>query len=146
MLPASNSDMHKEAVVLRWGTSSLYMRLRILQARLPMTLVQETLSYLYKVEDPSAHPCHRGGFPVQVRNVEGIVGIVIIDRLGQDDHCVIVHGIQEDTSRTQLYLYVVRRDHLPVGWFSLFPVLYRKVATMKFEMVYVKENWVDDAL
>jgi len=88
----------KEAVVLRWGTSSLRMQLQLLRIN-PTKPVQETLKYLYEIADPSVYACHRGGFPVRVKNVEGIVGVIVVNGLSQDNHNVIVDGITEYLAR-----------------------------------------------
>lgn len=83
----------KEAVVLRWGTSSMCMRLRMEQ---PGRHVQESLKDKFEMADPSTYGCHGGGFPVRVTNVEGVVGVIVVSGLTQeDDHAVIVEGIQE---------------------------------------------------
>ncbi|KAH0826937.1 hypothetical protein J3R83DRAFT_4562 [Lanmaoa asiatica] len=83
----------KEAVVQRWGTSSLRMRLWMEQ---PGKSVQESLKDKFEMADPSTYGCHGGGFPVRVKNVEGIVGVIVVSGLKQeDDHTVIVEGIQE---------------------------------------------------
>ena len=83
----------KEAVVLRWGTSSLSMAAH-------MRLVSQSgkaSMHRFEMADPSERVCHGGGFPVRVKNVEGIVGVIVVDGLnqGEDDHGVIVDCIQE---------------------------------------------------
>ena len=91
--PGTHPDnMHwvkrKEAVVLRWGMSSLRMR--------PDAWKQESLKDLFEMADPSVYAFHGGGFPVRVKSVEGIVGVVVVDGLKHDDnHGVIVDCIQE---------------------------------------------------
>jgi uncharacterized protein (UPF0303 family) len=47
---------------------------------------------------------HEGasGFPVRVRNVEGVVGVIVVSGLKlEDDHDVIVEGIQEYLARNR---------------------------------------------
>lgn len=57
---------------------------------------QEGLKAKFEVGDPSVYACHGGGFPVRVKNVEGIVGVIVVSGLKQeDDHGVIVDGIKE---------------------------------------------------
>ncbi|KAG8217998.1 hypothetical protein J3R82DRAFT_6188 [Butyriboletus roseoflavus] len=85
----------KEAVVLRWGTSSLCMRVRMEQPFKHVN-VQESLKDKFEMADPSVYACHGGGFPVRVKNVEGVVGVIVVSGLKQeDDHAVIVEGIQK---------------------------------------------------
>jgi len=84
----------KEAVVLRWGMSTACMREQVLQAR-PSKSVQETLKDLYEIADPTMYACQGGGFPVRVKNVGGIVGVIVVSGLGYDDHQMIVDGIKE---------------------------------------------------
>lgn len=83
----------KEAVVLRWGCSTMRMRLT-LQAK------AKTLQEVFEMGDPSIYAVHGGGFPVKVKGVEGVVGVIVVSGLAQeDDHCVIVDGIQEYLAR-----------------------------------------------
>ncbi|KAG1720315.1 uncharacterized protein EDB91DRAFT_1076775 [Suillus paluster] len=79
----------KEAVVLRWGCSTMGMRLS-LQTR-GMTLQEK-----FEMSDPSIYAVHGGGFPVKVKGVEGVIGVIVVSGLAQeDDHGVIVDGIKE---------------------------------------------------
>ncbi|KAG1827405.1 uncharacterized protein BJ212DRAFT_1474558 [Suillus subaureus] len=83
----------KEAVVLRWGCSTMRMRLSM-QAK------AKTLQEVYEMSDPSIYAVHGGGFPVKVKGVEGVVGVIVVSGLAQeDDHSVIVDGIQEYLAR-----------------------------------------------
>ncbi|KAF8447249.1 hypothetical protein L210DRAFT_3525365 [Boletus edulis BED1] len=85
----------KEEVVLRWGTSTIRMRMQLEQT-LPGTTTQQALKDKFEVTDPSVYACHGGGFPVRVKNVEGVAGVIVVSGLKQeDDHGVIVDGIQE---------------------------------------------------
>ena len=83
----------KEAVVLTWGTSSL----RMLVSRIEHG--DESLKAQFGIADLSAYAFHGGGFPVRVKNVEGIVGVIVVDGLkhwkGKDNHAVVVDCIQE---------------------------------------------------
>lgn len=58
--------------------------------------LQQSLKDKFEMADPSTYACHGGGFPVRVKNVEGIVGVIVVSGLKQeDDHGVIVDAIQE---------------------------------------------------
>lgn len=84
----------KEAVVLRWGMSTLRMRLRLQEGH-PTWPAQDSLRNRLEVADPSVYAFHGGGFPVRVKNVEGIVGVIVVSGLKNDDnHDVIVECIQ----------------------------------------------------
>jgi len=79
----------KEAVVLRWGCSTMRMRLSLEERG-------RTLQETYEMSDPSVYAVHGGGFPVKVKGVEGVVGVIVVSGLKQeDDHAVIVDGIKE---------------------------------------------------
>ena len=84
----------KEAVVLRWGMSSLRMLAQTGYMQ-PGMYTQESLKNMYEMADPSVYTCRGGGFPIRVKNVEGIVGVIVVDGLKEDDHWVIVDCIQE---------------------------------------------------
>ncbi|OJA21479.1 hypothetical protein AZE42_11378 [Rhizopogon vesiculosus] len=79
----------KEAVVLRWSCSTMRMRLGLLDKG-------KTLQEAFEMSDPSIYAVHGGGFPVKVKGVEGVVGVIVVSGLTQeDDHAVIVDGIKE---------------------------------------------------
>lgn len=79
----------KEAVVLRWNCSTMRMRLMLRNRG-------KTLQETFEMSDPSIYAVHGGGFPVKVRGVEGVVGVIVVSGLTQeDDHDVIVNGIKE---------------------------------------------------
>ncbi|KAG9313313.1 hypothetical protein JVU11DRAFT_5617 [Chiua virens] len=85
----------KEAVVLRWGMSTLRMRVKM-ETEQPGTAVQAALKDKFEMQDPSVYGCHGGGFPVRVKGVEGVVGVIVVSGLKQeDDHAVIVNAIRE---------------------------------------------------
>ncbi|KAG2106796.1 uncharacterized protein F5147DRAFT_746218 [Suillus discolor] len=74
---------------MHWGCSTMRMRLS-LQTK------TKTLQEVYEMSDPSIYAVHGGGFPVKVEGVEGVVGVIVVSGLAQeDDHSVIVDGIQE---------------------------------------------------
>ncbi|KAF9220120.1 DUF336-domain-containing protein [Gyrodon lividus] len=82
----------KEAVVLRWGVSTMRMRLTVQEHG---TSVQQSLKNRFEMADLSIYACHGGGFPVKVKGVEGIVGVIVSGLAQEDDHAVIVEGIKE---------------------------------------------------
>ncbi|KIJ16087.1 hypothetical protein PAXINDRAFT_168686, partial [Paxillus involutus ATCC 200175] len=85
----------KEAVVRRWGVSTLRMGLEMRQ---PGKSVQQAVKDTFELEDSSAYCCHAGGFPVKVRGVEGVVGVIVVSGVAKPDeswHNVIVDGIKE---------------------------------------------------
>ena len=84
----------KEAVVLRWEMSTLRMQM-YLQLEHPTWHIQEAAKVKLEVADPSIYAFHGGGFPVRVKNVEGIVGVIVVSGLGHNDHEVIVESIQQ---------------------------------------------------
>lgn len=91
----------KEAVVLRWGTSTLRMRMQM-ESSFSTTDTQMALKAKYEMADPSVYACHGGGFPVRVEGVEGVVGVIVVSGLKQeDDHAVIVEGIREYLGRVR---------------------------------------------
>ncbi|KAF9242030.1 hypothetical protein BU15DRAFT_72961 [Melanogaster broomeanus] len=85
----------KEAVVLRWGVSTMRMELAIKE---PGKSAQQSLKDRFEIADPSIYGCHGGGFPVKVKGVEGVVGVIVVSGVAKQDeswHAVIVEGIQE---------------------------------------------------
>ncbi|KAH7889137.1 hypothetical protein F5I97DRAFT_1827060 [Phlebopus sp. FC_14] len=83
----------KEQTVLRWGKSSLGMRLGLQVAGKSM---QQALKDKFEMSDPSIYGCHGGGFPIKVKGVEGLVGVIVVSGLAQeDDHMLIVDAIKE---------------------------------------------------
>ncbi|KAF9242031.1 hypothetical protein BU15DRAFT_60541 [Melanogaster broomeanus] len=89
----------KEAVVLRWGVSSMRMELAIQE---PGKSAQQSLKDRFEIADPSIYACHGGGFPVKVKGVEGIVGVIVISGVALEDeiwHAVIVDGIKEHLAK-----------------------------------------------
>jgi uncharacterized protein (UPF0303 family) len=85
----------KEAAVLRWGLSTLRMGLMIQE---PGKSIQQSLKDTFEMEDSSAYCCHAGGFPVKVKGVEGVAGVIVVSGVAKADqswHTVIVDGIME---------------------------------------------------
>ncbi|OCK85472.1 hypothetical protein K432DRAFT_377596 [Lepidopterella palustris CBS 459.81] len=78
----------KRATVLRWGYSTWYMRNKLggdeklFQAKYMLG------------EKAGQYAIHGGGFPIRVHGVEGIVGVIVVSGLKQEqDHQVIVESI-----------------------------------------------------
>ena len=47
-------------------------------------------------ERAGEYAIHGGGVPVRVRGVEGVVGVVVVSGLKQqEDHMVVVEGVEE---------------------------------------------------
>ncbi|KAF2230479.1 hypothetical protein EV356DRAFT_453859 [Viridothelium virens] len=80
----------KRATVLRWGRSTWWMRRKYLEDGefLRRTGLGEQRGYEYAI--------HGGGFPIRVKGVEGVVGVVVVSGLRQEeDHQVIVEVLKE---------------------------------------------------
>ncbi|KAJ7279103.1 DUF336 domain-containing protein [Mycena rebaudengoi] len=78
----------KRATVLRWGFSTWYMR---------KTFSRETdFHYKYSLGATAGeYAIHGGGFPVRVKGVEGVVGVIVVSGLKQEqDHQVIVETVE----------------------------------------------------
>ncbi|KAJ7204655.1 hypothetical protein GGX14DRAFT_645760 [Mycena pura] len=78
----------KRQTVLRWGVSTWYMwnKLRGDEAGFAAKYVLGASAGEYAI--------HGGGFPVRVRGVEGVVGVVVVSGLRQEwDHQVIVETV-----------------------------------------------------
>jgi uncharacterized protein (UPF0303 family) len=44
--------------------------------------------------DDEKYACHGGGFPVRVKGVEGVVAVIVVSGLAQEeDHNILVEGI-----------------------------------------------------
>ncbi|KAH6624126.1 hypothetical protein B0J18DRAFT_465376 [Chaetomium sp. MPI-SDFR-AT-0129] len=101
----------KRNTVLRWGLSSWTMRQKItagLAAKagrdgvVTADEVEEALVRKFGLASGSGgavadeYAIHGGGYPVRVRGVEGVVAVVVVSGLKQeDDHAVVVEGIRE---------------------------------------------------
>ncbi|KAL9095028.1 MAG: hypothetical protein Q9165_002630 [Trypethelium subeluteriae] len=80
----------KRATVLRWGRSTWWMRRKYLEDAefVRRTGLGEQRGYEYAI--------HGGGFPIRVKGVEGVVGVVVVSGLRQEeDHQVIVEVLKE---------------------------------------------------
>ncbi|KAF8447244.1 hypothetical protein L210DRAFT_3525358 [Boletus edulis BED1] len=97
MFPDSmHSVKRREAAVLRWGISTMRMYMQLEQSRPYNRTLQDHLKIGYDVADPSMYLYYGGGFPVRVKNVEGIVGVIVVHGLNpEDNHRMIVTSIQE---------------------------------------------------
>ena len=85
--------------MLKLGMSSLRMRLKSMR---PAPDEEYLGDLMHDMVDPSVYKCHGGGFPVRVRNVEGIVGVIAVSGLkSEDDNGVIVDGIREYLARNK---------------------------------------------
>lgn len=78
----------KLATVLRFGCSSLYMKIKF-----DRSVTTFSDNYALKNEDYAANG---GGFPIRVKGVEGVVGVIVVSGLHQEeDHQLAVNGIRE---------------------------------------------------
>ncbi|EPQ59362.1 DUF967 domain protein [Gloeophyllum trabeum ATCC 11539] len=86
----------KRKVVLRWGCSTWAFRHKML-AKNPDGDVEETLKKFFVLGDSAGeYAIHGGGFPIKVRKVEGVVGVIVVSGLTMEqDHQVIVESIEE---------------------------------------------------
>ncbi|KAL5343657.1 chaperonin 10-like protein [Aspergillus crustosus] len=97
----------KRNTVLRWGVSSWLMRQKMISGRGGnATGVEEAFVGKYALSSSSGgkvadeYAIHGGGFPVRVRGVDGIVGVIVVSGLKQeDDHQVIVEAVKEFISQ-----------------------------------------------
>jgi len=80
----------KRKTVKRWLVSSWYMHHK-------MSGDEEAFKKKYVLgETAGEYAIHGGGVPVRVRGVEGVVGIVIVSGLKQnEDHQVVVEALEE---------------------------------------------------
>ncbi|KAB2576858.1 protein of unknown function DUF336 [Lasiodiplodia theobromae] len=80
----------KRATVLRWGFSSWYMH-----NKLGGDEAKFAAKYMLG-ERAGNYAIHGGGFPVRVKGVEGIVGVIVVSGLKQEwDHQVIVETVEK---------------------------------------------------
>ena len=92
----------KRKTVLRWGMSSWAMR-----AKMGGTEINQASSVLYDVEGAFAnkyalgattgeYAIHGGGVPLRVEGVEGVVGVIVVSGLKQEeDHMVVIEALEE---------------------------------------------------
>ncbi|KZF19725.1 hypothetical protein L228DRAFT_271045 [Xylona heveae TC161] len=79
----------KRRTVLRFGTSTWYMRAKC--------GTEEAFKAKFALgERAGDYAIHGGGFPVRVRGVEGLVGVIVVSGLKmEEDHQVIVQCLEE---------------------------------------------------
>ncbi|RAH39794.1 DUF967 domain protein [Aspergillus brunneoviolaceus CBS 621.78] len=98
----------KRNTVLRWGVSSWLMRNKLLStlADAEKGGVEAAFVKKYALRSSNGgavaddYAIHGGGFPVRVRGVDGVVGVIVVSGLKQeDDHQVIVDVVREFISQ-----------------------------------------------
>ncbi|PYH91417.1 DUF967 domain protein [Aspergillus ellipticus CBS 707.79] len=92
----------KRNTVLRWGVSSWLMRNKMLAGGVEAGEVEAAFVRKFALTSSGGggaadeYAIHGGGFPVRVRGVDGVVGVVVVSGLKQeDDHQVIVEVVRE---------------------------------------------------
>ncbi|KAK4151974.1 hypothetical protein C8A00DRAFT_35344 [Chaetomidium leptoderma] len=95
----------KRNTVLRWGVSSWAMRRKVaagLGAAATADEVEAAFVRKHALASASGgavadeYAIHGGGYPVRVRGVEGVVAVVVVSGLKQeDDHQVVVETVRE---------------------------------------------------
>lgn len=80
----------KTATVLRFGCSTWFMHNKFQGD-------EEAFKAKYGLgEKATEYAIHGGGVPVRVRGVEGVVGVVVVSGLKQEeDHAVVVEVLQD---------------------------------------------------
>lgn len=80
----------KRASVLRWGASTWFLHVKHAGS-------EDAFRAKFMLgERAGEYAIHGGGFPVRVKDVEGVVGVVVVSGLTmQEDHEVIVEVIEE---------------------------------------------------
>ncbi|KAF3389463.1 hypothetical protein F1880_003623 [Penicillium rolfsii] len=97
----------KRNTVLRWGMSSWAMRMKIASglgngATASANEVEAAFVKKFALASSSGgavadeYAIHGGGYPIRVRGVEGVIGVVVVSGLKQeDDHAVVVETIKQ---------------------------------------------------
>ncbi|RHZ63365.1 hypothetical protein CDV55_107033 [Aspergillus turcosus] len=92
----------KRNVVLRWGVSSWLMRQKMLASTgLSASEVEEAFVKKFALKSSSGggaddYAIHGGAFPVRVRSVDGVVGVIVVSGLKQEhDHQVVVEVVRD---------------------------------------------------
>ncbi|KAJ7754527.1 hypothetical protein B0H16DRAFT_1542646 [Mycena metata] len=81
----------KRNTVLRWGNSTWYMHNKMGQGNETLFATKFVLG-----ETAGQYAIHGGGFPVRVKSVEGVVGVIVVSGLKQEwDHQVIVETVEK---------------------------------------------------
>ncbi|KAL6234745.1 hypothetical protein BDW75DRAFT_230934 [Aspergillus navahoensis] len=102
----------KRNTVERWGVSSWLMRRKIIAGleggNGDGTGVEEAFVRKYALGSSSGgknadeYAIHGGGFPIRVKGVDGVVGVIVVSGLKQeDDHQVIVEVVREFIAQGQ---------------------------------------------
>lgn len=80
----------KRKTVLRWGMSTWALNRK-------MNGDEELFKARYQLGDSAGeYAIHGGGVPIRVRDVEGIVAVVVVSGLSmQEDHSVAIEAIKE---------------------------------------------------
>lgn len=85
--------LRKRAAVLRFGHSTWYMRHKV---EPPGDERAFAAKYGLGEAGAAEYAIHGGGWPVFVRGVEGVVAVIVVSGLAQEeDHGVIVHVLRE---------------------------------------------------
>ncbi|CAK5274796.1 unnamed protein product, partial [Mycena citricolor] len=79
----------KRKTVLRWGSSTWYMHNK-------MKGDEKAFAEKYMLgETAGEYAIHGGGFPIRVKGVEGVVGVIVVSGLKQEwDHQIIVETVE----------------------------------------------------
>lgn len=93
----------KRNVVLRWGVSTWLMRCKMLQGTGCLaTDVEGAFVRKFALKSSNGgstadeYAIHGGGFPVRVKGVDGVVGVIVVSGLKQEhDHQVVIEVLQE---------------------------------------------------
>lgn len=96
----------KRNTVLRFGVSSWAMRMKMLaglgSANAAADEVEAAFVKKYRLASSNGgavadeYAIHGGGYPVRVRGVEGVVAVVVVSGLKQeDDHAVVAETVRE---------------------------------------------------
>ncbi|KAL4932651.1 chaperonin 10-like protein [Aspergillus undulatus] len=92
----------KRNTVVRWGVSSWLMRRKMIASLGKEEGVEEAFVAKFALGSSSGgknadeYAIHGGGFPVRVKGVDGVVGVIVVSGLRQeDDHQVIVEVVRE---------------------------------------------------
>lgn len=80
----------KRAAVLRWGSSTWWLHNKYGGN-------EELFRAKFMLGDRAGeYAIHGGGFPIRVKDVEGIVGVIVVSGLSmQEDHEVIVEVLEQ---------------------------------------------------
>lgn len=92
----------KRNTVLRWGVSSWLMRNKMLASTgLSASEVEEAFVKKFALKSSSGGAAddfaiHGGAFPVRVRSVDGVVGVIVVSGLKQEhDHQVVLEVVRD---------------------------------------------------